>query len=217
MHEQTGGKPAFDHQFRSTLRDLIVWRRDVRRFRRDPIAPEDMQAFLEIACLAPSVGNAQPWRFVRVRSDALRQELAEHVDQASRRASEEMPANDQEPYRALKLHGLREAPEILAVFCDDDPAAGRGLGRHTMAETLRYSTVLAIHNLWLAARAWGIGVGWVSILDPAVVTRLMEVEPAWRLVALLCVGYPEEEHEVPELERSGWQARLDWRAFVQER
>lgn len=95
----------------------------------------------------------------------------------------------------------------LAIFCDDDPEQGHGLGRLTMPETLAYSTVSMIHTFWLAARAEGVGVGWVSILDPDAVTEALQVDAGWRLVAYLCVGYPEEEHVDPELERARWQAR----------
>ena len=116
-------------------------------------------------------------------------------------------ANRRALYGRLKLHGLREAPELLAVFNDEAPAAGHGLGRATMPEMLRYSTVMAIHTMWLAARARGIGLGWVSILDPDHVTDLLDVPSGWRLIALLCIGYPEAPAGSPELERRGWQAR----------
>jgi 5,6-dimethylbenzimidazole synthase len=218
MDRPTRSAPAtFGSLFVRQLEELLVWRRDVRRFRSDPIPPSEMDELLRLACLAPSVGNAQPWRFVRVRSGELRARLARHVDLQNQLAATAYEGEAQARYRQLKLHGLREAPEILAVFADEAPAAGHGLGRRTMPETLRYSTALAIHTFWLAARARGIGVGWVSILDPAGVAGLLDVPKAWAFVALLCVGRPEEEHSVPELERAGWQARLDWREFVTER
>ena len=110
-------------------------------------------------------------------------------------------------YAGLKLSGLAEAPVQLAVFADEETGAGAGLGRQTMPETLRYSAVLAVHTLWLAARAQGLGVGWVSILDPARVAETLDAPAAWSLVAYLCLGYPVEEHVDPELERFGWQAR----------
>ncbi|WP_027132933.1 5,6-dimethylbenzimidazole synthase [Geminicoccus roseus] len=209
--------PAFGEAFRQELEELLAWRRDVRRFRTDPVAEADMLDLLRLACLAPSVGNAQPWRFVRVRSAELRASLARHVDLENQLAAAAYDDEAAAAYAALKLHGLREAPELLAVFADEHPEAGRGLGRRTMPETLCYSTVLAIHTLWLAARARGIGIGWVSILDPATVAALLRVEPSWRLVGLLCVGYPQAQDDVPELARQGWQARLDWTLFVSER
>ncbi|MFD0937437.1 5,6-dimethylbenzimidazole synthase, partial [Methylobacterium trifolii] len=116
-------------------------------------------------------------------------------------------------YRDLKLAGLREAPVHLAVFCDEATEAGHGLGRATMPEALRYSVVGAVQSFWLAARAFGLGVGWVSILEPEPVRTILDVPEAWRLVAYLCVGTPQEEHRDPELERHGWQDR-DERGLV---
>lgn len=177
-----------------------------------------MQALLHIASLAPSVGHAQPWRFVRIRSAALRADLAGHVDaQSADAAGAYDDATRAAHYRALKLHGIEQAPELLAVFCDDQPAAGHGLGIATMPEMLRYSTVMAIHTLWLAARVKGIGVGWVSILDPRHVTRLLDVPATWTLIAVLCIGYPEAPSVTPELEQRGWQAKEPWTDRIFER
>jgi len=210
--------PDFDARFLDQLDALFAWRRDVRRFRRDPIEESEIAALIETACRAPSVGNAQPWRFVHLRSPALRETLAEHVDAESRRAGARYADADmQARYLSLKLHGLREAPVLLAVCSDERPAAGHGLGIATMPEALRYSTVMAIHTLWLAARARGIGMGWVSILDPETVGGLLDLPPDWTLIALLCIGYPEEEQDVPELARAGWQSRLPVSEMIFER
>ncbi len=113
----------------------------------------------------------------------------------------------QAAYARLKLAGLDEAPLQLAVFTETDPAQGHGLGRRTMPETLDYSAVLAVHTLWLAARAAGIGLGWVSILDPADIRAALDLPVRWRFVAYLCLGWPVEESETPELERFGWESR----------
>jgi 5,6-dimethylbenzimidazole synthase len=208
--------PLFDVRFRGDLAGLLAWRRDVRHFRSDPVGEDVVAELLAAAQLAPSVGNSQPWRFVRVRSADLREELARHVDAEAARAGKAMTGR-REAYAALKLHGLREAPEILAVFCDDTTQIGARLGAATMPQTREWSVVLAIHTLWLTARARGLGLGWVSIAEPGAVTALLEVPQGWRFVALLCLGEPMEADEVPELERRGWQARLDWRANVSER
>jgi 5,6-dimethylbenzimidazole synthase len=197
---------------------LLRWRRDVRDFDRRVVAEEDMGNLLRCAALAPSVGNAQPWRFVRVRSSSIRDALAAHVDTQSARAAERYAGQARyDHYVSLKLHGLREAPELLAVFCDEQPDAGHGLGIATMPEMLRYSCVLAIHNLWLTARLRGIGLGWVSILDPQTVHTLLDVPPTWSLIALLCIGYPTEEVDTPQLEQRGWQSRQPWSDRVFER
>ena len=110
-------------------------------------------------------------------------------------------------YAALKLAGLREAPCHLAVFADRDAAAGHGLGRRTMPEMAEYSAVAAVFSLWLAARAEGIGMGWVSILDPAAIATALDVSRDWRFIGYFCVGYPEIEDDSPELERAGWEQR----------
>lgn len=180
----------------------------MRHFAARPIAERQVAELLAAAALAPSVGNAQPWRFVRVRSADRRAALAEHVDVENARAAAGYAGSGREvAYRALKLHGLREAKELLAVFCDEHPATGHGLGIATMPEMLRYSCVTAIHTLWLAARARGIGLGWVSILRPEAVATLLDVPADWTLIALLCLGYPADPCDIPELERRGWQAR----------
>jgi len=200
------------------LETLLTWRRDVRHFRAQAIPEDEMERLFALTQLAPSVGNAQPWRFLRIRTPALRAALADHVDAAVRKAG----AAYDDPARSalhasLKLHGLRDAPEVLAVFSDEAPAAGHGLGAATMPETRRYSTVLAIHTMWLAARSRGIGLGWVSILEPEGVAAMLDTPPHWHFMALLCLGYPQAESDVPELERRGWQARQNWRVHVGER
>jgi 5,6-dimethylbenzimidazole synthase len=198
-------EPQFDDAFRQELRALIEWRRDVRHFQSRALPEGAVERLIDIAALAPSVGNAQPWRFQRVEHH--REALAVLVDAASERAAARYDEARAAAYRALKLHGLREAPEILAVWSDETPRAGHGLGIATMPEMLRYSTVMAIHTLWLAARAEGIGLGWVSILDPDAIAALLDAPAQWTLIAILCLGYPAEPSRVPELERRGWQAR----------
>ena len=120
-------------------------------------------------------------------------------------------------YASLKLAGLKEAPVHLAVFADTETTAGRGLGRKTMPEMLEYSVVGAVTTLWLAARARGLGMGWVSILDPDKIAEILEVETSWKLIAYLCIGYPQEQHLDPELDRAGWQKRADVSTFVVRR
>ncbi|MFE1600214.1 5,6-dimethylbenzimidazole synthase [Methylobacterium sp. ID0610] len=211
------GAPDFDETFREHLADLIAWRRDVRRFRGEPVPEAVLTECLSLACLSPSVGNSQPWRFVRVAEPDRRAAILANFARCNEAAAARYPDERAAAYRRLKLEGLREAPVHLAVFCDEGTEVGHGLGRATMPEMLRYSVVLAIHTFWLAARAHGIGVGWVSILDPDPLTALLAVPAEWRLVAYLCVGYPQEEHADPELVRHGWQQRLSPRSLLVER
>jgi len=201
--------PSFSPDFAAALRDLILWRRDVRRFRTDPLPEGLIEGLIGLACHAPSVGNSQPWRFVLVASPERRADVRASFDRANREALDGYEGEARALYARLKLAGLDAAPVHLAVFADEATERGAGLGRQTMPEALRYSVVGAIHTLWLAARAEGIGLGWVSILEPEVVTRALDVPGTWSLVAYLCIGWPVEEHLDPELERAGWQARAE--------
>jgi 5,6-dimethylbenzimidazole synthase len=198
--------PRFDDAFRAQLEQLFVWRRDVRRFRRDPVDPAEIEELLRQACLAPSVGLSQPWRFVLVESTARRQAVRASFERCNAAALQDFHDERARLYATLKLAGLDDAPVHLAVLADEQPGRGHGLGRKTMPEMLRYSAVTAVHTLWLAARARGIGVGWVSILDPAEITAVLDLPASWSLVAYLCIGYPLEEHATPELERARWEA-----------
>jgi 5,6-dimethylbenzimidazole synthase len=200
-------EPVFGAQFQAQLEQLLAWRRDVRRFRREPLPADLLQHLLGLAELAPSVGLSQPWRFVRVSSASARAALRRNFETANAEALADYSGDRAALYARLKLAGLEEAPEQLAVFAEIDPGQGSGLGRRSMPETLQYSTVCAVHTLWLAARAAGIGLGWVSILDPAQAARDLAVPDTWRLVAYLCLGYPEEAHDDPELARRGWEQR----------
>ncbi len=201
------GGPHFDDAFRDRLRDLLAWRRDVRRFRPDPLPDGTLERLVRLAALAPSVGLSEPWRFVRV-ADAARRAAVRASFLACNEAALAAQAPDRAPgYARLKLEGLDAAPLQLAVFCETTPAQGHGLGRLTMPETVAYSAVMAVHTLWLAARAEGIGMGWVSILDPQAVTAALDVPAGWQLIGYFCLGTPLEEDETPALERAGWERR----------
>jgi 5,6-dimethylbenzimidazole synthase len=201
--------PTFDAAFRDHLAALVRWRRDVRRFRTDPVDPALVDRLLDLAAHAPSVGNSQPWRFVLVESPTRRTAVIASFAHANAVAATSYAGAEQALYVSLKLAGLNEAPVHLAVFCDEATTDGAGLGRQTMPEMLRYSVAGAIQVLWLAARAEGLGLGWVSILEPDAVTAALDVPAGWSLVGYLCLGWPVEEHDDPELERAGWQGRLD--------
>ncbi len=203
-------KLTCEHQ--AALADLLAWRRDVRHFKTDAIAPELLRQIQAAVDFAPSVGNSRPWRIVQVKSAACREEVIDCFEISNRDAGSLYDEPTRKEYQALKLAGLKEAPVILAFFTEADPTAGRGLGRQTMPETLAYSTVMAIHTLWLFCRAHNIGVGWVSILDPEAIAQTLQVPATWSFTALLCLGYPAEEHDTPELHRNGWQTdtKTEW-------
>lgn len=200
---------AFSRGFQDDLTDLMRWRRDVRRFRPDPVDEALLAEAISAFSLAPSVGLSEPWRLVRVESAGKRASALENFEAANAEALKGYSGDRAERYAGLKLSGMRDAPVHLAVFSDEATAKGAGLGRQTMPEMLRYSVVSALMLFWLAARARGLGVGWVSILDDARLTADLEVPDTWALVAYLCVGWPQEDAETPELERLGWEHRND--------
>jgi 5,6-dimethylbenzimidazole synthase len=208
---------TFDADFRARLRELIVWRRDVRRFRAEPPPPGTVERLLELAALAPSVGLSQPWRFVLVEETARRAAVREEFLRCNAAALDRYAGERAKLYATLKLAGLDEAPVHLAVFADRGTAQGHGLGRRTMPETAEYSVVMAIHTLWLAARAEGLGLGWVSILDPAAMAPLLGVPAAWVFLGYFCLGYPQQEESTPELEREGWEKRRGSAEFILRR
>lgn len=201
--------PVFDKEFCEKLDELFRWRRDVRRFKTDPLPHGMLDELLETATLAPSVGNSQPWRFVVVEDRTRRDKVRNNFEACNREALQDYQGKEAETYATLKLSGLDRAPAHIAVFCDTQTDIGKGLGQKTMPETLKYSVVSSIQTLWLSARAKGVGLGWVSIVEPETIKGILDInEASWDLVAYLCIGYPEEEHEVPELVRFGWQDRL---------
>ena len=198
----------FDDAFRERLAELLRLRRDVRAFRPDPVDPAVLRACMALAHRAPSVGYAQPWRFVQVTDRARIETVARSFERANAEALAATAATDRALYVRLKLQGIREAPVQMAVFCDEATATGRGLGARTMPETRAYSVVCAIHTLWLALRAHGLGLGWVSILHPQDVSRAVAAPASWRFIAWLCIGHPAgAPATTPELERVGWERR----------
>ncbi len=199
--------PEFAPEFRARLLDLFLWRRDVRRFRPDPLDEGTLERLLDLACLAPSVGLSEPWRFVVVESPGCREAIRACFEACNIEALQRQSDDRAARYARLKLAGLDDAPCHFAVFADRATPQGHGLGRLTMPATIEYSAVIAVHTLWLAARAEGIGLGWVSILDPAQVASILAIPPDWTLIGYFCLGYPIEEHDVPALQRERWEHR----------
>ena len=198
----------FSGAFAGELRDLFDWRRDVRRFAATPVPETLVRRLLEDAAwMAPSVGLSQPSRFVLVESVPARRAALENFQAENEAALAGYDGEQKRLYAGLKLSGMREAPVQIAAFCDETTVQGSRLGAGTMPESLRYSVVCAVMQFWLALRAEGLGLGWVSILDPDRLARDLGTDPAWTLIGYLCVGWPEEEHLDPELERAGWECR----------
>jgi 5,6-dimethylbenzimidazole synthase len=197
----------FDADFQAEFAELVAWRRDVRRFRSGAVPEATLEELFRLVALAPSVGNCQPTRLVRVDDGTRREAVRANFEAANKEALGAYKGERAQLYASLKLAGLREAPVHLAVFCDDGTEQGHGLGARTMPETRRYSTVCALHTFWLGARAHGLGVGWVSILDPGKLAESLDVPREWSFIGYLCVGWPQDERLTPELERLGWQAR----------
>jgi len=191
---------------RAAVERVIAERRDIRRFRPEPVPEDVLRRLLEAANRAPSVGLGQPWRFVLVTSDetkAAMQGLA-----AKERLVQEAHFDERaRQFLDLKIEGVREAPLSICVCCDPGPPDREVLGRHTIPETDLYSVACAIQNLWLAARAEGVGVGWVSFYRPEDVSELLGLPAHIVPVAWLCVGYPDERPTRPGLEAAGWAAR----------
>jgi 5,6-dimethylbenzimidazole synthase len=206
--------PVFDEEFRARLLELFKWRRDVRAFQRKPVPPGVLEELMGTLDFAPSVGLSQPWRFVIIDDAARRAAVKASFETCNAEALAGQEETWAGLYARLKLAGLDDAPCHIAVCVEPSPIQGRGLGRATMPETTTYSAVIAIHTLWLAARTVGLGLGWVSILDPTKVLTALDLPNSWRLIAYLCVGYPEIENANPELERLGWEYRRPAKSHI---
>ena len=191
-----------------TLARIFRWRRDVRHFRNLPVAEDVLDRLRHAMDCAPSVGNARPWRVIRVNDPALRASVRANFNLCNAEAAKDYKDDQHQEYLRLKLAGLDAAPVQLAVFTLTDPVEGHGLGRRTLPETLHQSTAMAIHTLWLAARAENIGVGMVSILDPRAIEGLLGVPEGWEFSAYLCLGHAEFADDTPLLHRVGWQENL---------
>ena len=207
--QQGQANPEFDTEFREQLDLLLAKRRDVRRFRTTPVDEELLQSCLSSFAKAPSVGLSEPWRVVRINSDAARAAALSNFQSANNDALQGYSGNKAKIYAGLKLSGMQEAPIQIAVFCDEDTEKGAGLGAGTMPEMRRYSCVTAIMQFWLVLRAHGLGLGWISILDPKQLNSDLNIPASWSLVAYLCIGWPEQFTDTPELETVGWETRSE--------
>ena len=207
------GKPmphsgSFTEEERRGVYRAIYERRDVRsHFLADPVPDDVLYRVLDAAHHAPSVGFMQPWDFLVIRDAAARQAVHRNFEQANQKAAEVYEGERRNLYDSLKLAGILEAPVNICVTCDHSRAKGSGLGRQSDSATDLYSTVCAIQNLWLAARAESLGVGWVSIVDLNELKSTLGIPAELTLVAYLCVGYTSEFRMQPDLEAKGWECR----------
>jgi 5,6-dimethylbenzimidazole synthase len=199
----------FSRSQRQAVYDAIYARRDIRaQFLPHQIKPAVLHRVLDAAHHAGSVGFMQPWNFLVVTNRERRQAICNIFQQENRKAAARFSRLRRQKYQSLKLEGILESPANICVTCDRNRHGPEILGRNTMRSTDLYSTCCAIQNLWLAARVEGLGVGWVSILNPRAVKRILGIPSPRRLVAYLCIGYVSEFPPAPDLERAGWLKRL---------
>jgi 5,6-dimethylbenzimidazole synthase len=191
---------------RAAIYEVISLRRDIRMFRAGERVPEDvLLRILAAAHQAPSVGYSQPWDFILVRDAGVRREIRSSFLRCREREAARFSAERREKYLAYRLEGLEESDLNICVTVDLRPGDEAVLGTTAQPEALRWSACCAVQNLWLAARAEDVGVGWVSIVEPEVLRRLLALPDGVEPVAYLCVGYPVEFRERPMLEETGWR------------
>ena len=206
------GDQRFSEAERAAVYRAIAERRDMRHFRPDPVDPETLRRLLEAAHRAPSVGLMQPWRFIRVTRADLRQRIHALVDEERRRTADAL-GERREEFLRLKVEGILSCGELLVAALPD----GRErhiFGRRTLPEMDLASVACAIQNLWLAARAEGLGLGWVSLFDPEALAVLLDMPPGARPVAILCLGHVEAFYPAPMLELEGWTRARPLEAMV---
>ena len=189
-------------------------RRDIRHFLPDPVAPEVLQRLLTAAHYAPSVGYMQPWRFIRITDPQLRGTLCELVEQERQRTAEALGEREDE-FMRLKVEGIRECGEVLVTALMDQ-RENHIFGRRTLPEMDLASVACAIQNIWLAARAEGLGLGWVSIFDPEQLRLALNMPEGAKPVAILCLGHVEAFYPRPMLETEGWDTRRELADLVFE-
>ena len=189
--------------------EAIKRRRDVRStFKGDPIDEGTLAKILMAGHLAPSVGYSQPWNFILIRDVQTRKKILEETLRQREEFAQKLDDDRRKLFNTIKIEGILDTPINVVVTCDPSRFGPNVLGRHTMPETCAYSAVLAVGNIWLAARAEGVGIGWVSFMDKDRVKGIVNIPPHVELVAYLCMGYVTNFPEIPELEERGWNRRL---------
>jgi len=203
----------FTEQEIQAIYRVVALRRDMRHFLPDPLDEALVERLLAAAHLAPSVGFMQPWRFIRVRSAGMRQQIHSVVDTERRQTAKALGEREDE-FMRLKVEGIRECAEVLVVALTHDRER-HVFGRRTMPEMDLASVACAIQNLWLVARAEGVGMGWVSMFDPEQLAQLLGLPTGSRPIAVLCLGRVPEFYKQPMLEETRWAHRLDLATLVQ--
>jgi nicotinate-nucleotide--dimethylbenzimidazole phosphoribosyltransferase len=193
---------------REALAEVIAARRDVRRFRPDPVGEDILAEVLAAGHAAPSVGHSQPWRFIVVQDAGLRASAAVMADRARLAQARQLDPESARHLRSLQLDGIREAPIGVVVCCDRRARPAGVLGRATFPDTDLWSCACAIENIWLTARAHGLGLGWVTLFDPGELGALLSLPDGVVTLGWLCLGWPDERPPAPGLERHGWSSRL---------
>ncbi len=200
---------AFTGEARAAIYQAIFSRRDVRgQFLRRAVPDEVLSRIITAAHYAPSVGFMQPWNFIVVQSDQVKHRVHEAFATAHAEAAEMFEGGKRATYKTLKLEGIIESPVGICVTCDRDRAGPVVVGRTHMRTMDLYSSVCAVQNLWLAARAEGLGVGWVSIFNQSALQEALSIPKGITPIAYLCVGYVSHFYAKPELEAAGWLPRL---------
>ncbi len=208
---------VFSDEERQALYDVIAHRRDVRNeFLPDPVDEDVLRCILGAAHAAPSVGLSQPWDFILLRDPARRAQVRAAFTRANKAAQAMFPPEKRSAYAALTLEGIEQAPLNICVTCDRTRGGPVVLGRTHQPETDLYSTVCAVQNLWLAARAEGIGIGWVSIFDEADLRPILGLPAHVRVVAYLCMGHVKELFDGPDQEARGWARARTLDAHIRE-
>jgi 5,6-dimethylbenzimidazole synthase len=203
----------FNEEEIAAIYRVVALRRDMRHFLPDPLDEALVERLLAAAHLAPSVGFMQPWRFIRVRSPDIRQRIHALVD-AERRQTANALGEREDEFMRLKVEGIRECAEVLVVTLTHDRER-HIFGRRTMPEMDLASVACAIQNLWLVARAEGVGMGWVSLFDPEQLAQLLKLPAGSRPIAVLCLGRVPEFYKKPMLEETRWAERIDVRSLIQ--
>jgi len=193
---------------------VIEQRRDMRHFTSDPVDPDLLQRLLRAAHFAPSVGFMQPWRFIRITDKSIRQQVHQLVEE-ERIATANAMGEREDEFMKLKVEGILECGEVLVVSLMGDRDK-HIFGRRTLPEMDLASVSCAIQNMWLAARAEGLGLGWVSIFDPKKLADLLNIPPTGKPVAILCIGHVEAFYDKPMLEKENWAKRHKLETIISE-